>query len=91
MNSSKIKTTGLWAAALFAASAYCAYAEEKPAAPINQDQINGRVEEAKGAAKEAAGKMLDDKGMQVEGNLQKNVGKAQAGFGDLKKDVQEGK
>jgi len=34
--------------------------------------------------------ILDDKGMEIEGNIQKNVGKAQAGFGDLKEDVKEG-
>ena len=40
--------------------------------------------------KEVTGKVLDDKGMEVEGNIQKNVGKAQAGYGDLKKDIKDG-
>ena len=30
---------------------------------MNKDQIKGRVEEAKGKGKEAAGVMLDDKGL----------------------------
>jgi uncharacterized protein YjbJ (UPF0337 family) len=29
--------------------------------------------------------------MEIEGNAQKNVGKAQKGYGDTKKDIQEGK
>jgi uncharacterized protein YjbJ (UPF0337 family) len=57
---------------------------------MNKDQVKGKVEEIKGKVKEAAGVILDDKGMEVEGNVQKNVGKAQAGFGDLKEDVKEG-
>jgi len=41
----------------------------------NKDQIKGKVEEVKGKVKEAAGVLLDDKGMEIEGNIQKNVGK----------------
>jgi len=66
-------------------------AESQEAAPVNKDQINGRVDEAKGTVKEITGKVLDDKGMEIQGNIQKNVGKAQAGFGDLKQDIQKGK
>jgi uncharacterized protein YjbJ (UPF0337 family) len=29
--------------------------------------------------------------MEVEGNVQKNVGKVQKGYGDTKKDIQEAK
>lgn len=58
---------------------------------INKDQVEGRVGEAKGSVKEITGKILDDKGMELEGNIQKNVGKVQAGYGDLKKNIQEGK
>jgi len=35
--------------------------------------------------------VLDDKGMEVEGNVQKNVGKGRAGFGDLKEDIKKNK
>ena len=41
--------------------------------------------------REATGKVLDDKGMEIQGNIQKNVGKAQAGYGDIKQDIKEGK
>ncbi len=51
---------------------------------MNKDQVKGRV-------KEAAGVILDDKGMEIEGNVQKNVGKVQAGFGDLKDDIKKEK
>jgi uncharacterized protein YjbJ (UPF0337 family) len=68
------------------------YAEEsQEAAPINKDQVKGRVEEAQGSVKEATGKVLDDKGMEMDGNIQKNMGKIQADYGDLKQDVQKGK
>ncbi|HEY5137891.1 MAG: CsbD family protein [Methylobacter sp.] len=58
---------------------------------MNKDQVKGRVEEAKGKVKEVTGKVLDDKGMEVEGNVQKNVGKGRAGFGDLKEDIKKNK
>jgi uncharacterized protein YjbJ (UPF0337 family) len=56
---------------------------------MNKDQIKGRVEEAKGKVKEATGKILDDDDMELEGNVQKNVGKVRAGFGDLNDDIKK--
>jgi len=90
INRSKL-TRGLLGVALlvFLSSAYAE--ENQTVAPVNKDQINGRVDEAKGSVKEITGKVLDDKGMEIQGNIQKNVGKAQAGFGDLKQDIQKGK
>ena len=41
---------------------------------MNKDQVKGKIEESKGAVKEITGKVLDDKGMEIEGNIQKNVG-----------------
>ena len=58
---------------------------------MNKDQVKGRVEEAKGKSKEVTGKVLDNKEMEVEGNVQKNVGKGQAGFGNLKEDLKKSK
>jgi len=58
---------------------------------MNKDQVKGRVEESKGKAKEVVGKLLDDEDMEASGNIQKNVGKVQAGFGDLKKDIKDRK
>ncbi|MBA2483794.1 MAG: CsbD family protein [Nitrosomonas sp.] len=54
---------------------------------MNKDQVKGRFEEAKGRAKEVAGKILDDKEMELKGNVQKNIGKGQAGAGNAKEDV----
>jgi uncharacterized protein YjbJ (UPF0337 family) len=56
---------------------------------MNKDQADGLVEEVKGKVKEAAGVILDDKEMEIEGNVQKNVGKVQSGFGDLKEDIKK--
>lgn len=56
---------------------------------MNKDQIAGRVEAAKGKIKEAAGVLMDDKDMETEGGVQKNLGKIQAGFGDIKEEVKE--
>jgi uncharacterized protein YjbJ (UPF0337 family) len=88
LNNMKLNVLGAMIVLTFASLG--AYAEEsQEATNINKDQVEGRVEEAKGTVKEVTGKVLDDKGMEIEGNIQKNVGKAQAGFGDLKKDVED--
>jgi uncharacterized protein YjbJ (UPF0337 family) len=93
MKITKIKLTGLLAGIVFTFGSFVAYsAETQNDTPlVNKDQVNGRVDEAKGAIKETTGKVLNDKGMEVEGNIQKNVGKAQAGYGDIKQDIKEGK
>ena len=56
---------------------------------MNKDQVKGRVEEAKGAIKEGTGKVMDDKTLEAKGNIEKNLGKAQAKFGDVKQDVKD--
>jgi uncharacterized protein YjbJ (UPF0337 family) len=56
---------------------------------MNKDQVKGRVEEAKGAIKEATGKVMDDKTLEAKGNIEKNLGKVQAKFGDVKQDVKD--
>ncbi|QPK64545.1 CsbD family protein [Methylomonas sp. LL1] len=85
------KSTLLMAGFILSFCGLNAYAENsKIEAPMNDDQVEGRVEETKGKVKEVTGKILDDKGMEVEGNVQKNLGKAQKGYGDLKQDIKEG-
>lgn len=54
---------------------------------MNKHQVTGRIEEAKGTVKEAMGALLDDKKMEQEGNMQKNLGKVEAGAADLKENV----
>ncbi len=56
---------------------------------INKDQVAGRVEEAKGTIKEAAGKLVGDETLEAKGNIQKNLGKVQAKVGDIKKDLKD--
>jgi uncharacterized protein YjbJ (UPF0337 family) len=51
---------------------------------INKDQVEGRVKEAAGKIQETAGKAVGNTKEQVKGNINKNVGAAQAGFGDAK-------
>jgi uncharacterized protein YjbJ (UPF0337 family) len=58
---------------------------------MNKDQIKGRAEEAKGKVKEVAGNIVGNDEMELEGNLEKNVGKVKAGFGDLKDDIKKSK
>lgn len=93
MNIIEMKLTGLVAGIVLALGSFGAFSVENPndTSVVNKDQVNGRVEQSKGAVKEITGKVLDDKGMEIEGNIQKNVGKAQAGYGDIKQDIKEGK
>lgn len=54
---------------------------------INKDQVKGRVKEVKGTIKAAAGKLVGNEKLEVKGNTERILGKAQARFGDVKKDV----
>jgi uncharacterized protein YjbJ (UPF0337 family) len=54
---------------------------------MNKDQVKGRAKEAKGAIKEATGKAVGNKDMENEGSVEKSTGKVQAGYGDLKRDI----
>ncbi|MGA2709337.1 MAG: CsbD family protein [Steroidobacteraceae bacterium] len=54
---------------------------------MNKDQVKGRAEETKGSIEEATGKVVGDKTLEAKGNIQKNIGKIQAKFGDVKKDA----
>jgi len=56
---------------------------------INKDQVKGRVEEAKGTIKEVTGKLVRDKTLEAEGNIQKNLGKVRAKVGDVEQDVRD--
>jgi len=56
---------------------------------MNKDQIRGRAEEAKGKVKEVIGNVVGDKDMENKGRLKKIKGKAQAGYGDFKRDIKK--
>lgn len=54
---------------------------------MNKDQVKGRIDEVKGAVKEVTGHVVGNKSLEAEGVVQKNVGKVQAGLGDIKSNV----
>jgi uncharacterized protein YjbJ (UPF0337 family) len=56
---------------------------------INKDQVKGRAEEAKGAIKEATGKIVGNPSLEVKGNIEKNLGKFQAKIGDVSEDLKK--
>ena len=56
---------------------------------INKDQVEGRVKEAAGKIQETAGKAVGSTNQQVKGTINKNVGAAQAKFGDMKSHVKD--
>jgi uncharacterized protein YjbJ (UPF0337 family) len=58
---------------------------------INKDQIEGRAKEASGKVQEVAGKTLGNVHQQMKGNINKNVGAAQAKFGDAKSNIKDSK
>lgn len=51
---------------------------------MDKDRIKGSAQQAKGAAKEVAGKISGDVKLESEGKADKVVGKAQNAIGGLK-------
>ena len=56
---------------------------------MNKDQVKGRVEEAKGSIKEAAGKVVGNRHLEGEGKADKVAGKVQGNYGDAKEHVKD--
>jgi len=56
---------------------------------MNKNQVKGRVEQAKGNVKEAAGKIVGNPDLEAEGQVDKAVGKVQATYGDVKKKAKD--
>ena len=56
---------------------------------MNKDQVKGRVEEAKGAIKETAGRVTGNPDLQDRGTLEKAAGKVQKTYGDAKQQVKD--
>lgn len=54
---------------------------------MNKDQVKGRAEEIEGTAKDAAGKLTGNKGLQIKGRLKKMAGIFRADYGDYRNDV----
>jgi uncharacterized protein YjbJ (UPF0337 family) len=53
-------------------------------AVMDKEHIKGAADKAKGAVKDAAGKLMDDKGLQAEGKMDKAKGAARESLGDVK-------
>ncbi len=51
---------------------------------MDKEHIKGAADKAKGAVKDAAGKMMDDKRLQAEGKMDKAKGEARQVLGDDK-------
>jgi uncharacterized protein YjbJ (UPF0337 family) len=53
-------------------------------AELDKEHVKGAADKAKGAIKEAAGKVMGEKGMQAEGKMDKAKGAAHSAVGDAK-------
>ncbi|HXZ17841.1 MAG TPA: CsbD family protein [Roseiarcus sp.] len=51
---------------------------------MDKEHVKGAADKAKGAMKDAAGKVMNDKGMQAEGKVDKAKGAARQTVGDVK-------
>jgi uncharacterized protein YjbJ (UPF0337 family) len=56
---------------------------------MNKDRIEGSAKQAKGAVKEAAGKVTGDAKLQAEGAADKAAGKVQNAVGGLKDSLKD--
>lgn len=52
--------------------------------PMDKDRVNGTAKQAKGAIKEAAGKLTGDAKLQADGKADKTEGKIQNAIGGVK-------
>jgi uncharacterized protein YjbJ (UPF0337 family) len=55
----------------------------------NRDEMEGKVDQAKGAAKETVGRAINDHDLEAEGKADRTKGKVQEGFGEVKRKVGE--
>ena len=56
---------------------------------MNKDRVEGSIEQAKGKAKEIAGKVTGDSKLESEGKAQKFAGKVQNTVGGIKDAVKQ--
>lgn len=57
---------------------------------MNKDQVDGRLEQAKGKLKEVAGNVTDNDRLKGEGLADQVAGKTEANVGDAKETVKKG-
>ena len=53
----------------------------------NKDEVKGKLDQAKGQVKEAAGRALDDRKLEDEGAADRAGGEVREGFGKAKRKV----
>ena len=56
---------------------------------MNKDQVQGRVEEAKGAIKQTTGHVTGKPDLEERGAVEKAAGKVQKTYGDVKERVKD--
>ena len=56
---------------------------------MNKEQFKGNARKAEGKIKEVAGKVTDDKSLELKGKLEQQVGKVQISYGDAKQDFKK--
>ncbi|WP_372826115.1 CsbD family protein [Polaromonas sp.] len=56
---------------------------------MNKHQVEGRVDQAAGKAKEVAGRVVGNENLEAEGRVDQAKGKAQSGYGDAKENVKD--
>lgn len=54
---------------------------------INEDEVKGKWEQAKGAVKDKFGEATGDRDLEAEGEAQRAGGEAQEGWGKVKRNV----
>lgn len=57
---------------------------------MNKDQIKGRMEEVAGATKKVTGKIVGNRKLEQKGRVEEVGGKARAGYGNAKDELQKG-
>lgn len=55
----------------------------------NRDELEGKLDQAKGKTKETIGRAIDDREMEREGNADRVGGKVEEGFGKARRKVGE--
>ena len=55
----------------------------------NRDELEGKLDQAKGSVKETVGRAVNDRDLETEGSADRAGGKVQEGFGTAKRKVGE--
>jgi len=56
---------------------------------INKDQVEGRLDQAQGTAREVVGKAIGNKTLEAKGKFQKYAGAVRASIGDATHDIEK--